>query len=118
MNTVVLMLQAGTAQELRRSSPGRDALLEGWMCPLEGDEVGMCSSSSHWLLPTQLVLLSPRDCPPLLLGDLCMNPEGKGMGHELQVLQPQGLLVSSKNHLPSQAIFVMNGHFDLKLKCL
>lgn len=81
-NTVVLMLQAGIAQELRRSSPGRDALLEGWMCPSEGDEGGMCSSSSHWLLPTQLVLLSPRDCPTLLLGDLCMNPEGKGMGDE------------------------------------
>lgn len=33
VSTVVLMLQAGTVQELRRSSLGRDALLESWMCP-------------------------------------------------------------------------------------
>lgn len=50
----------------------------------------------HWLLPAQLVLLSTRDCTPLLLGDLCMNLEGKGMGDELQVFQAQGLLISSK----------------------
>lgn len=59
--------------------------------PQEGDEGGMC----HWLLPAQLMLPWPG-LSPLLLGDLCLNPEGKGTGDQLQVLQPQGLLISSK----------------------
>lgn len=81
--------------------------------PQVGHEGGMCRSCNHRLLPAQLLLPRARVCPPLLLGDLHMNPNGKAMGHGLQVLEPQGLLIPSKN-LPSLVVFLMNGHFDLK----
>lgn len=79
----------------RPGSAGQGCSPGGLDVPLVREMRVGCAIRKPLALPAPLVLPC-QGLSPLLLGDVCMAPEGKGMGHQLQLLQPQGLLVSSK----------------------